>query len=207
MINILDFIVLDNVIASYKLPCILDLKMGTQIWYPGDSEGKKRRHEEKSSRTTSKSMGLRLQGLQLYNSSKSSWSYKNKYHGRDFDNQKLIETVQKFINEAPQPIRNNIAQVIKIKLYELRLVFYKKNTLSAIDWADFKLVSQEIRIINFFEMFLMIFILNDLIKIEKFDFSDFLQIQSEISHSGSVDYFSRFECVRAMTHSHSRVRI
>ena len=115
---------LDNVIASYKLPCILDLKMGTQIWYPGDSEGKKRRHEEKSSRTTSKSMGLRLQGLQLYNSSKSSWSYKNKYHGRDFDNQKLIETVQKFINEAPQPIRNNIAQVIKIKLYELRLVFY-----------------------------------------------------------------------------------
>ena len=96
--------------------------MGTQIWYPGDSEGKKRRHEEKSSRTTSKSMGLRLQGLQLYNSSKSSWSYKNKYHGRDFDNQKLIETVQKFINEAPQPIRNNIAQVIKIKLYELRLV-------------------------------------------------------------------------------------
>ena len=116
---------LDNVIASYKLPCILDLKMGTQIWYPGDSEGKKRRHEEKSSRTTSKSMGLRLQGLQLYNSSKSSWSYKNKYHGRDFDNQKLIETVQKFINEAPQPIRNNIAQVIKIKLYELRLVFIK----------------------------------------------------------------------------------
>ena len=126
IINILDFIVLDNVIASYKLPCILDLNMGTQIWYPGDSEGKKRRHEEKSSRTTSKSMGLRLQGLQLYNSSKSSWSYKNKYHGRDFDNQKLIETVQKFINEAPQPIRNNIAQVIKIKLYELRLVFYKK---------------------------------------------------------------------------------
>ena len=125
MINILDFIVLDNVIASYKLPCILDLKMGTQIWYPGDSEGKKRRHEEKSSRTTSKSMGLRLQGLQLYNSSKSSWSYKNKYHGRDFDNQKLIETVQKFINEAPQPIRNNIAQVIKIKLYELRWVFIK----------------------------------------------------------------------------------
>jgi len=117
-----DFIVLDNVIASYKLPCILDLKMGTQIWYPGDSEGKKRRHEEKSSRTTSKSMGLRLQGLQLYNSSKSSWSYKNKYHGRDFDNQKLIETVQKFINEAPQPIRNNIAQVIKIKLYELRKI-------------------------------------------------------------------------------------
>ena len=155
-------------IASYKLPCILDLKMGTQIWYPGDSEGKKRRHEEKSSRTTSKSMGLRLQGLQLYNSSKSSWSYKNKYHGRDFDNQKLIETVQKFINEAPQPIRNNIAQVIKIKLYELRLVFYKKNTLSAIDWADFKLVSQEIRIINFFEMFLMIFILNNLVKNRKF---------------------------------------
>ena len=72
-------------------------------------------------------MGLRLQGLQLYNSSKSSWSYKNKYHGRDFDNQKLIETVQKFINEAPQPIRNNIAQVIKIKLYELRWVFIKIN--------------------------------------------------------------------------------
>ena len=55
---ILDFIILDNLIASYKLPCILDLKLGTQLWFDTDSEDKKRRHEEKSRRTTSKSMGI-----------------------------------------------------------------------------------------------------------------------------------------------------
>ena len=54
----LDFIILDNLIASYKLPCILDLKMGTQLWFKSDSEDKKQRHEEKSRRTTSKSMGI-----------------------------------------------------------------------------------------------------------------------------------------------------
>jgi len=115
-----EFIVLDNVIASYKLPCILDLKMGTQLWYPYDSERKKKNHEKKSTRTTTKSMGLRLQGLQLYNPTKSSWSYKNKYHGRDFDKQKLIDTVEKFIFEAPKPIRHHIAQIIQFKLSELR---------------------------------------------------------------------------------------
>ena len=121
--NILDFIILDNLIASYKLPCILDLKMGTQLWFESDSEDKKRGHEEKSRRTTSKSMGIRLQGLQLYSQSKATWSYKDKYHGRDFDAQKLSETVKKFIKEAPRSIRRNIAHVIRIKLLELRYTF------------------------------------------------------------------------------------
>ena len=116
----IDFIILDNLIASYKLPCILDLKMGTQLWFESDSEAKKRGHEEKSRRTTSKSMGIRLQGLQLYSQSKATWSYKDKYHGRDFDAQKLSETVKKFIKESPRSIRHNIAHVIRIKLLELR---------------------------------------------------------------------------------------
>jgi len=117
-----DFIILDNLIASYKLPCILDLKMGTQLWFESDSEDKKRGHEEKSRRTTSASMGIRLQGLQLYSQSKNAWSYKDKYHGRDFDSQKLADTVKKFIREAPRNIRRNIAHVIRIKLIELRRI-------------------------------------------------------------------------------------
>ena len=97
--------------------------MGTQLWFESDSEDKKRGHEEKSRRTTSKSMGIRLQGLQLYSQSKATWSYKDKYHGRDFDAQKLSETVKKFIKEAPRSIRRNIAHVIRIKLLELRYTF------------------------------------------------------------------------------------
>ena len=96
--------------------------MGTQLWFESDSEDKKRGHEEKSRRTTSASMGIRLQGLQLYSQSKNAWSYKDKYHGRDFDSQKLADTVKKFIREAPRNIRRNIAHVIRIKLIELRFV-------------------------------------------------------------------------------------
>jgi inositol-hexakisphosphate kinase len=60
-----EFILLENVAAKFKYPCILDLKMGTRQHGDDAPESKKNSQMRKCASTTSSAVGLRLIGMQV----------------------------------------------------------------------------------------------------------------------------------------------
>ena len=59
------FLVLEDVTAPFKRPCILDLKVGSRLHGDDASVGKVRSQTFKCSSTTSRTLGLRLCGMQV----------------------------------------------------------------------------------------------------------------------------------------------
>ena len=56
---------LENLACQFKLPCILDLKMGQRQHGDDVSEAKKQRHIKKCLQTTSHNLGFRVCGMQV----------------------------------------------------------------------------------------------------------------------------------------------
>ncbi|XP_076081634.1 inositol hexakisphosphate kinase 1-like isoform X2 [Mytilus galloprovincialis] len=58
------FILLENVVAKFKKPCVLDIKMGTRQHGDHTKEEIKQRYIQKCRTSTSSTIGIRLGGLQ-----------------------------------------------------------------------------------------------------------------------------------------------
>ena len=62
----LEFMLLENLIWHFKLPCVLDLKMGTRQHGDDATEAKRVAHNQKCETTTSGKLGVRLCGMQVW---------------------------------------------------------------------------------------------------------------------------------------------
>jgi len=61
----IEFILLENLAYNFRLPCVLDLKMGTRQHGDDASETKKLGQMKKCADTTSSTLGLRVCGMQV----------------------------------------------------------------------------------------------------------------------------------------------
>ncbi len=59
-------IVLENVTAGFKRPNVIDLKLGARLWNDDAPEMKRRKLDEVSNATTSRSLGFRVAGMKVY---------------------------------------------------------------------------------------------------------------------------------------------
>ncbi|CAD6193271.1 unnamed protein product [Caenorhabditis auriculariae] len=77
-----DFMLLENVVAHFARPYVLDLKIGTR--QHGDNSSKEKREQAilKCKLSTSGKLGARLVGMQMYDATNKEYVYIEKQEGR-----------------------------------------------------------------------------------------------------------------------------
>lgn len=115
------FILLENLTCRYRVPCVLDLKMGTRQHGDDASEEKKANQIRKCQQSTSSSIGVRLCGMQMYHSATGQLIFMNKYHGRKLSLAGFKEALCQFFSDG-RVLRRELLTPVLQRLREMRAV-------------------------------------------------------------------------------------
>uniref|UniRef100_A0A0N5AWU1 Kinase n=1 Tax=Syphacia muris TaxID=451379 RepID=A0A0N5AWU1_9BILA len=115
------YIIIENITRFYQFPCVLDLKIGTRQHGDGVNEKKVIRFKNKCERSTSKKYGIRLGGMQYYDSTSSVFQCANKYQGEALSFDQMQECILNFFTDAAtHSLRRQLCVHVIKRLEELK---------------------------------------------------------------------------------------
>jgi hypothetical protein len=123
---LLPHLVLDDLTIDYKMPCVIDIKMGQQTYEPNADSSKKKREILKCPYQVT--TGFRITGMKVYDVVTKLYSYKEKQFGRSVDLNHVKEALRIFFWNGLL-VRKDVIDCVICKLEELLVWFENQHTL------------------------------------------------------------------------------
>jgi len=127
---------LENLVAKFGHPSILDLKMGTQTHGDDESDAKKAGKKRKAENSTTKELGVRLHGMQKYNACNGKFETLSKYDGLKFTAEEFRHVITNFLydgvrqrREVIQPVYDRLCHFYQCVSQQDTFRFYSSSLL------------------------------------------------------------------------------
>jgi 1D-myo-inositol-tetrakisphosphate 5-kinase/inositol-polyphosphate multikinase len=149
-------IVLQNTTHGFIKPCVLDLKLGAQLWDNDAPQEKRDRLDAVSAKTTSKSLGMRVAGMRVWKKAtegsevKGYYKVYDKHYGRTYTAETVIEAIQEYFDSdisksqmqlLAKRFKERVAEIqavlegIESRMYSASLLFVYEGDGAALDEA------------------------------------------------------------------------